>query len=35
MFTRGYIMHQLDPLLGKKLGIFLVRSMFLPARASL
>ena len=35
MFTCGYILHRLNPLLGTKLGLFLVRSTFVPADASL
>ena len=34
MFTCVNILHRLKPLLGTKLGFFLVRSSFLPARAS-
>ena len=34
MFTCGYILHLLNPLLGLKLGFFLVRSAFPPAHAS-
>ena len=34
MFTCGYILHRLKPLLGTDLGFFLVRSTFLPAQAS-
>ena len=34
MFTRGYILHRLNPLLGTKLGFFLVRSSFLLAGSS-
>ena len=30
MFTRGYLLHRLNPPLGTKLGFFLVRSTFLP-----
>ena len=35
MFTCGYILHRIKPLLGTKLGFFLVRFTFLLARASL
>ena len=35
MFTCGYKVHGLNPLLGTKLGVFLVRSTFLLADASL
>ena len=35
MFTSGYILHRINPLLGTKLGFFLVRSTFVPAHASL
>ena len=33
MFICGYILHQLDPRLGTKLGFFVVRSTFLLAHA--
>ena len=35
MFTSGYILHRLNPLLETKLSFFLVRSTFLAAHASL
>ena len=35
MFECGYKLHRLNPLLGTKLGLFLVRSTFLPAPISL
>ena len=35
MITCDYILHQLKPLLGTKLGFFLARSPFLLAHASL
>ena len=35
MFTRGYILRRLNPLMGTKLGLFLVRFTFLAAHASL
>ena len=33
MFTCGYILRRLNPLMGKKPGFFVVCSTFLPARA--
>ena len=35
MFSCGYILHRLNPLLGTKLGFFPARSSFLPTHASL
>ena len=35
LFTRGYLLHRLNQLLGTKIGFFLVRSTFLPAYTSL